>query len=298
MYDKLIYEGQELDAAYFKDISLIKASPSTVPNPDLFTPLFANNEQGFFYDPNDLSTMFQNAAGTIPVTDVGQPVGLIQDKSGRNNHAKQTTSASRPILRKNAVTGANYLEFDGSDDFLTLDALNFNGKDKLSLFVGQKTNVPSGTGVLVETGSYFGNPRGGFGLFSSIGGTTQDPIPIVGGGVSAEGSGNGEFSFGNLVTNNFIRTITLRVDLTKSTVAQQANIRANGELKIPTATTGVIPGSKFTTVSMNIGRRSSGSIPFNGHIYTLVCTSRSTTDAEVIAIEKEIAKQTGVPINV
>ena len=61
--------------------------------------LFANNEQGFAYDPNDLSTMFQDAAGTIPVTAVGQPVGLIRDKSGRNNHAYQTASAARPILR-------------------------------------------------------------------------------------------------------------------------------------------------------------------------------------------------------
>ena len=43
--------------------------------------LFANNEQGFAYDPNDLSTMFQDAAGTVPVTAVGQAVGLMLDKS-------------------------------------------------------------------------------------------------------------------------------------------------------------------------------------------------------------------------
>lgn len=43
--------------------------------------LFANNEQGLFYDPNDLSTMYQDAAGTVPVTAVWQPVGLILDKS-------------------------------------------------------------------------------------------------------------------------------------------------------------------------------------------------------------------------
>ena len=61
--------------------------------------LFANNEQGFFYDLNDLSTLYQDAAGTIPVTAAGQPVGLMIDKSGRNNHAYQTTSAARPILR-------------------------------------------------------------------------------------------------------------------------------------------------------------------------------------------------------
>lgn len=43
--------------------------------------LFANNEQGVWYDPSDLSTMLQDAAGTTPVTAVGQPVGLILDKS-------------------------------------------------------------------------------------------------------------------------------------------------------------------------------------------------------------------------
>lgn len=43
--------------------------------------LFASGEQGFFYDTNDLSTMFQDAAGTTPVTAVGQPVGLMLDKS-------------------------------------------------------------------------------------------------------------------------------------------------------------------------------------------------------------------------
>ena len=43
--------------------------------------LFSNGEQGFFYDPNDLTTMFQDAAGTSPVAAAGQPVGLVLDKS-------------------------------------------------------------------------------------------------------------------------------------------------------------------------------------------------------------------------
>jgi hypothetical protein len=61
--------------------------------------LFSNNEQGVWYDPSDFSTMFQDAAGTIPVTAVEQPVGKILDKSGKGNHATQTTSTARPILK-------------------------------------------------------------------------------------------------------------------------------------------------------------------------------------------------------
>ena len=71
----------------------------------LMRKLFSNGEQGFFYDPNDLSTMFQDAVGTIPVTAAGQPVGLRKDKSGRNNHAYQTVSASRPILQQTPILG-------------------------------------------------------------------------------------------------------------------------------------------------------------------------------------------------
>lgn len=43
--------------------------------------LFAAGEQGWWFDNNDLSTMLQDNAGTIPVTGPGQPVGLHLDKS-------------------------------------------------------------------------------------------------------------------------------------------------------------------------------------------------------------------------
>ena len=45
--------------------------------------MFGSGEQGVWYDPSDLSTMYQDAYGTTPVTAVGQPVGLILDKSKR-----------------------------------------------------------------------------------------------------------------------------------------------------------------------------------------------------------------------
>ena len=51
-------------------------------NPDaVIEALFASGEQGAWYDPSDLSTMFQDSTGTTFVTADGQPVGLILDKS-------------------------------------------------------------------------------------------------------------------------------------------------------------------------------------------------------------------------
>ncbi len=43
--------------------------------------LFASSEPGAWYDPSDLTTMFQDTAGTTPVTATGQTVGLLLDKS-------------------------------------------------------------------------------------------------------------------------------------------------------------------------------------------------------------------------
>jgi hypothetical protein len=43
--------------------------------------LFALAEPGTWYDPSDLTTLFQDNAGTTPVTAAGQTVGLMLDKS-------------------------------------------------------------------------------------------------------------------------------------------------------------------------------------------------------------------------
>jgi len=50
---------------------------------DEFSPgeLFANGEQGAWYDPSDFATLYQDSAGTTPVTALGQPVGLMLDKA-------------------------------------------------------------------------------------------------------------------------------------------------------------------------------------------------------------------------
>jgi len=62
--------------------------------------LFGAGEQGAWYDTSDMSTLFQDSAGTVPVTAVEQPVGRILDKSGQGNHATQATTTKRPMLSR------------------------------------------------------------------------------------------------------------------------------------------------------------------------------------------------------
>jgi hypothetical protein len=84
--------------------------------------LFANGEQGGWYDPSDFSTLFQDSAGTTPVTTAGQPVGRMLDKSGRGNHLMQATAAARPVLQTEG--GLWFLLPDGVDDRMTAAAFD------------------------------------------------------------------------------------------------------------------------------------------------------------------------------
>lgn len=94
------------------------------------------------------ATMFQDSAGTIPVTGPEQPVGLILDKSGRGNHAYQATSTKRPTLR------ARYNWLINSATLATQNVTSVAASYKLS-FTGTGTVTLSGTstaGPLVGTG--------------------------------------------------------------------------------------------------------------------------------------------------
>ncbi len=71
--------------------------------PGLFTPakFFANGEQGAWYDPSDLTTLFQDAAGTVPVTADGDPVGLMLDKRAWGGKTLEQVLEDQPELNPN-----------------------------------------------------------------------------------------------------------------------------------------------------------------------------------------------------
>jgi len=69
----------------------------------------------------DTSSLFINSDGTDPAT-VGDPVGYVEDLSGNGNHATQSTTADKPVLREDS-DGKRYLEFE----FVSAGDLEING---------------------------------------------------------------------------------------------------------------------------------------------------------------------------
>lgn len=102
-----------------------------------FSPLslFAAGEQGAWYDPSDMSTLFQDAAGTTPVTAVEQAVGRMLDKSGRGNHATQSTAINRPVLSAlvNRLVSTETLATQTITTMATTQRLRFEGTGTITL---------------------------------------------------------------------------------------------------------------------------------------------------------------------
>ena len=86
----------------------------------LITSLFSSGENGAIYIPkpivNGEQALFQDSAGTVPVTADGDPNGLMSDQSPNNINASQSTSAARPTYNANP----DRLSLDKVDDALII----------------------------------------------------------------------------------------------------------------------------------------------------------------------------------
>lgn len=103
--------------------------------------LFAAGEAGGWWDPSDLSSMFQDSAGTIAAA-VDGPVGRISDRSGRSHHLVQASAAARPTLRQD-VGGRRYLQFDGVDDQMATMAFAVAIQQPSCAYFGWRTDDPT-----------------------------------------------------------------------------------------------------------------------------------------------------------
>lgn len=237
--------------------------------------LFAAGEQGAWYDPSDWSTLFQDSAGTLPVTAVGQPVGKMLDKSGRGNHATQPTAINRPVLQQDG-SGRYYLAFNGTNRSIT---------PPIMLGTSLSSMVVAGIGV-GEVGRDQGiyAERDGTGAGSING---QLDLSVTSARYVVRGAGGAVDPSGGAVI-----AVNDRLVLTGSYDGATANLRKNGAL-VQTA------GGAVGAISVNsagIGREdetAGGAAFFNGNIYGLIVRAAASNAAQIASAERYLNAKTG-----
>jgi hypothetical protein len=239
---------------------------------------------GAWFDPSDLSTMFQDAAGTTPVTAAGQPVGLILDKSGNGHHASQSTSTARPLFQIDG-SGKHYLAFDGVDDYLSTSAIDLTGTDKVTVFSGSRV-LSSNAAIFYET-STNAQSGGAFYASSNEQATNIGTFLISGTGVGGVKTLTGQPAHA-VTTAQFSSVFTTAIDA--------AAVNVNGVAQSMGSFHAGSSTGNFGNHPLFIGARSGGVVPFNGNIYSLILGGTAYDAATVLAAETWVADKTGVTL--
>ena len=246
--------------------------------------LFAAGEQGAWYDPSDFSTMFQDAAGSTPVTAVGQAVGRILDKSGRGNHATQTTSTKRPVLQQDA-NGKYFLLFDGIDDALQTASVNFTGTGKVTVWAGVRKLSDATRGILVEL-SALGTDLRKFVIDAPLDTTKKYRIVMAGDAVT-----NPEYAYTGaqyVAPHTSVLTGVLNRQLTTNSAILRINGQLNGTFSSPFTYI-----DTFGNYPLFIGSRGGTSLPFNGRLYSLIIRGAQSTATQISNAETYVNSKTG-----
>lgn len=110
--------------------------------------LFAGGINGMWLDPSDDSTCFQDSAGTIPAGP-GDPVGLILDKSGNDNHSSQSTTPAKPTRRTDGTLW--WLEADGIDDYLEAPTCQGQSGGRITTAASVLYTLDKSTSYLIDS---------------------------------------------------------------------------------------------------------------------------------------------------
>lgn len=253
-----------------------------------FDPLifFANGEQGGLYDPSDLTTLFQDAAGTIPVTADGDPVGLMLDKSGNGNHLTQAATASRPTYRTDGTL--HWLGFDGADDgMLTSAPVDFSATDKMTIIAGASkgSRPPGSTAIMCEL-SYATEANTGSAFMASNGSEER--------GWYSSSRGSAANNTGQIALVALTAADKAVVSALHDIPASLSRIRRNGVYG--TDGVGDKGSGNFRSAPLYVGRRNNAALPFLGNIYGLLIRGALTEGADLTDAETWMAAKAGVTL--
>lgn len=250
------------------------ALPIVLDGSALVGALFANGEQGAWYDPSDLRTMSQTSDGELGNVAVGDPVGRIEDKSGNGNHRTQAVAGRRPTLQVDE-SGRYYLLWDGVDDAQITPSIDFTGTDNISLWAGIRRSIDH-VGMIFELGAT-GSDSGIFHMACITGNVRQvisQGTALGVAGITGPGAPQTEVLCG--LADISTPVVTLRINGVQA--VQSAATQGTGN---------------YSNRVLYFGSRGGTSIPFNGREYQTIIRGASTGLSTIKTIEAWVNIKTG-----
>lgn len=251
--------------------------------------LFAASQKGVWYDPSDLSTLFQNSNGTTAVA-VGDPVGYIADKSGNGRHAIQATAGNRPTLQSSG--GLFWLQFDGSNDTLAATSVDLSASSALG-WATSFTPSSTSTSVVAEFGANVNATNKTFALFFNF--TSAGQLRAA---CNTGGTGDSVTTVSTSLGNGVTSLVSFQnMDITQAAAVSKLPLRVNGaaaSVTVPGDGDGA--GTVFSSQTLNIGARSGGTFPAAMKLYGMLLRGTAFSAGELGQIESYMGAKAGLSI--
>ncbi|KJV37898.1 hypothetical protein [Acinetobacter brisouii] len=234
--------------------------------------LFNGEDRGGAYNFQDLSTLWQDIAGTIPVTTVGQFIARVDDISGNNNHIIQSVESKRPQLQRDAR--GYYLWFDGLRLMQSNTAANLSGLSQFTIFASLSRERTAYDEVIFESSPNYNDNSGALnfsfttsGIAAATRGTGSYPSGYALASIQSDVDATYIVAFNLLATSKvqFFRRngsdapITSRLDTTSQTLTNQI---------------------------LFVGGRGAGTYPSVTKLRSLVLLGRTASTLEIEIIEQ------------
>jgi lysophospholipase L1-like esterase len=246
-----------------------------VPPVPVFSPtdLFLNGEQGIWADFSDLTVMFQDEAGTIPVVGIGDPVVLVKDKSGNGNDLIFQNATLESV---NGIFGVRVLGINNSIGQTQPLALG----DKLTVWAAYHSDSASNNGDVVGTGNITTTP----GVFSLQGiGTLYR-------------RGDGAWGGRDIVVpTTTTQLLTAVLDLAGTTQDTENPLLTLNASQLTMANYGQADtgGGDFATLPIKVGYAFE---VFAGTVFEVIVRNTISTQDEIAACDIYVGEKIGVEI--
>ena len=180
-----------------------------------------------------------------------------------------------------ASAGRYYLKFDGVDDSLATAAINFTSTDKMTVFAGVRKLSDAAVKILVELSAVVDSNSGAFAVFAPSS-SNADNYYFRSRGTSSSNAISSA-SYASPITN----VLTGIGDISGNV----ATLRINGT-QAGTSATNQGTGN-YGNYPLFVGRRGESTLPFNGHLYSLIIRGVASSASQIASAESYVNSKTG-----
>lgn len=217
------------------------------------------------------------ANGTSGIYIWGADLRVTNDAAGQPAYQRVNTATDYD------TTGFKpYLRFDGTDDWLQTNSVNFSSTDKMTVFAGVRSLVGGVYGALLET-SINADDNTGTILMSGNGDLSTYRVIFISRGTSTASAQTNSTTFNP--------PITLVQSGLGDISGDSAILRVNGT-QVASSTSDQGTGN-YGNYPLYIGRRGGTAQPFNGRLYGLIVRGAATRASQITQTEGWLNQRTG-----